>query len=81
MWTGRRAKELGLIDGLGDLRAVMRDKFGERVKLRRLDARQPFWRRRFGLFAPAGGAADSGQWAQAALAAVEERLIWGRFGL
>ena len=80
-WTGRRAKELGLIDGLGDLRAVMRDKFGERVKLRRLDARQPFWRRRFGLFAPAGGAADSGHWAQAALAAVEERMIWSRFGL
>src|SRR3954454_1103361 len=27
-WTGARARELGLIDGLGDLRSIMRGRFG-----------------------------------------------------
>ena len=30
-WTGIQAKELGLIDGLGDLRGIMRNKFGDKV--------------------------------------------------
>ena len=30
-WTGARALELGLIDGIGDMRSVMRERFGERV--------------------------------------------------
>src|SRR5579863_4455571 len=34
IFTGRRAVELGLVDGLGDLRAVMRARFGEDVRLR-----------------------------------------------
>src|SRR5579872_1055629 len=31
--TGRRALERGLIDGIGDLRSVMRARFGDRVRL------------------------------------------------
>ena len=30
-WTGVKAKELGLIDGLGELREIMQDRFGEDV--------------------------------------------------
>ena len=33
VWTGREALELGLIDGLGDVRQVMRERYGEKVKL------------------------------------------------
>ncbi|CAO3356810.1 S49 family peptidase [Azospirillum melinis] len=33
-WAGRRALALGLIDGLGDIRSVMRGRFGEKVRLR-----------------------------------------------
>jgi ClpP class serine protease len=32
-WTGKRALALGLIDGIGDLRGVMRTKFGDKVRL------------------------------------------------
>ena len=32
-WTGKVALEHGLIDGIGDVRGVMREKFGENVKL------------------------------------------------
>jgi serine protease SohB len=30
-WTGRRGLELGLVDGIGDLRGVLRERFGEKV--------------------------------------------------
>ncbi|MEC8371425.1 MAG: S49 family peptidase [Pseudomonadota bacterium] len=72
-WTGRRGMELGLVDGLGDLRSVMREKFGEKVNLRLVGVRK-----RLGLGRLLGGQADL---AGNAFAAVEERLHWGRFGL
>jgi signal peptide peptidase SppA len=81
-WTGRRALELGLIDGLGDLRTVMRQRFGDDVRLRVVTGRPAWWRRRFPLFGRVGdGDGDAADWAARALAAVEERLMWGRFGL
>lgn len=77
-WTGRRALELGLIDGLGDLRGIMRQRFGEDVKLRPVTGRRRWWPRRLGF---AAGETDSADLVGRALAAVEERLMWGRFGL
>ncbi|MDP6787745.1 MAG: S49 family peptidase [Rhodospirillales bacterium] len=75
-WTGRRAQEMGLIDGIGDLRGIMRQRFGDDVKLRPVVAARPWWRRR------AGRGADAAEdWTAGLLAAVEERLWWGRFGL
>ncbi len=77
-WSGRAALAMGLIDGIGDLRTVMRERFGERVKLRPVIAEKGWLRRRVGL---AGTGGDAGAWAEAVLATVEERLTWGRFGL
>ena len=34
VWTGRQAVELGLADGLGEMRQVVRERFGKRVRLR-----------------------------------------------
>jgi signal peptide peptidase SppA len=34
IWTGSEAVELGLVDGLGDVRSVMRQRYGEKVVLR-----------------------------------------------
>lgn len=31
-WTGRQALQLGLVDGLGDMRGVMQERFGERAR-------------------------------------------------
>ncbi len=79
-WTGQKALELGLIDGVGDLRTVMRERFGDKVKLRPVGLRRSWWQRRGGV---AGGMVADGpaEWADGALAAVEERLWWNRFGL
>ena len=77
-WTGRKALELGLIDGLGDLRGVLRERYGEKLRLKRVDGVRPWWRRRL----PAGSALPAPQdWAAGLLAAVEERAFWSRYGL
>jgi serine protease SohB len=31
-WTGQRSRELGLVDAVGDLRTVLRERFGEKVR-------------------------------------------------
>ncbi len=81
-WTGKKALDLGLVDGIGELRQVMRARYGDKVVLKRLDAARPWWRRRFGL---AGLAApprpEPRDWVTGLLAAVEERALWSRFGL
>jgi signal peptide peptidase SppA len=83
-WTGIRAQELGLIDGLGDLRTVMRGRFGEKVILRLVHGERRWWRGRIRTEAalpsviPAGLADD---FAHAVIGAVEERAMWSRFGL
>jgi serine protease SohB len=77
VWTGRQALELGLIDGLGDMRSVLRARYGEKVKLRLIGAERSWLRRRFGLTQ----AADPGEWGEGLLAAAEARAVWARYGL
>jgi serine protease SohB len=74
-WTGRRALELGLIDGIGDLRQVLRERFGDTVRFRPVGMRRGWWPWR------SGSAAAHADWASALVAAIEERLMWNRFGV
>ncbi len=76
-WTGRRALELGLVDGLGDLRSVLMDRFGEKIRLLPVGESVGWLRRRLGVAAPLLGA----DFAEGLFAAAEERAVWARFGL
>ena len=82
-WSGRRAIELGLVDGLGDLRGVLRDRFGAGVRIRPVAARRGL-RRRLGLGgfdgSPAFGV-DVGAVGAEILAALDEWAMWKRYGL
>ncbi|SFL59763.1 S49 family peptidase [Shimia aestuarii] len=69
VWIGREAEKLGLIDGLGHMVPVLKEKFGKDVKLRRYGMRRSVWQR-FGANV-----------AQDALAGIEERAEYARFGL
>ena len=79
-WTGARALKLGLIDGIGDLRGVMRAKLGEDVKFKVFDERRSWLQRRLSMSALAFDSNGVG-FADDLVAAVEERLWWNRFGL
>jgi signal peptide peptidase SppA len=82
-WTGGKGLELGLIDGLGDMREVLKRRFGKDVRLELIgSARSLLGKRLPGVISgtPSFGeiAADAG----AGLAAgIEERALWSRYGL
>ena len=73
-WTGRRGIELGLADGLGELRATLQARYGDKVHLPVIGPRRRLLSR-FGLETSLEGIGP------ATLAAIEERLHWQRFGL
>jgi signal peptide peptidase SppA len=73
-WTGRRGLELGLVDGLGELRATLQARYGAKVNLPVIGPRRRLLSR-FGLGMTLDGIGP------ATLAALEERLHWQRFGL
>jgi signal peptide peptidase SppA len=77
--TGRMALARGLIDGIGDLRSVMRARFGDKVRLVAIATER---RRRWWLPRPRA-AAESGLWTPLAdfLYWLEARALWARFGL
>ncbi len=78
-WTGKRGLDLGLVDGLGELRATLQARYGAKVRLPVIGPRRRLLQR-FGL----GGGIEGGGVelvGPATLAAIEERLHWQRFGL
>jgi len=74
IWTARAALERGLIDGIGDLRSILRERYGDEVILVPVTQSRGWLRRRLGLEQPDG-------WAEQMLAAIEERELWARYGL
>lgn len=82
VWTGERALELGLVDGLGDMRTIVRRKYGPDVRFISIERPRNWLQRRLGGFdvGHTGDPARAG-WATDLIGAVEERAYWARFGL
>ena len=86
-WVGEKAKEMGLVDHIGDIRSFLKDRFGEKTKLRLIAPQRNLMGRRMGAGVsrfPVGGADTAGLAGAAAaglLEAVRDRMLWGRFGL
>ena len=73
-WAGRQALELGLIDGIGHMHEVLKQKFGDKLVMKNIVA-SPGWglkRLGFGTFA---------ELPAAAIETLETRAIWAKFGL
>lgn len=84
-WSGPRAQELGLVDGIGDLRGTLRARYGDKIKLRVVPLGGGGLLARLRR-APVGGHAGVlDAWpaglADDALSALEIRALWARFGL
>ncbi|SJZ72566.1 S49 family peptidase [Consotaella salsifontis] len=84
-WSGLRGLELGLVDRLGDLRGVLKERYGEAAKPMLVQqARGWFGRKTPGVTSvlglPDGTAVGAGA-AEALIAAAEERSLWQRYGL
>jgi signal peptide peptidase SppA len=69
IWLAQRAKELGLIDGIGHLQPMLKARFGDKVKIRRYGVKRGFLSR------------IGAQVFSDAVQGIEERAAFARFGL
>lgn len=74
IWSGVGAQKHGLIDELGDMRSVCRERYGKKVEFKRFKANKGFVSRKLGVF-------SARYWVDSAIDAVAERLAWSRFGI
>jgi len=81
-WSGKRALELGLIDGLSDLRTKMRELYGGEVRFKLVAPSTSWFRRRRSVFAEGGFefGFSPGGFAADLISAIEARALWSRFG-
>jgi signal peptide peptidase SppA len=82
-WTGTKAVELGIVDGIGDLRTTLRERFGEKVVTPLVSpARGWFGRVRPGVAdAAVEGLLRRADLAEEMISALEARALWARYGL
>ena len=75
-WTGVKALDLGLVDGLGTMHDVLASRFGEQLELVAVQPKRPF----LSFAGPAGSAAGRAA-ADHLTTQMDERAHWQRFGL
>lgn len=81
-WTGRESLGLGLIDGIGERRQVMRDRFGEDVRFRAVVAQKTRLQKLVSGATPGPGIRlDGAVLAEGFVRGLEERAYWSRLGL
>jgi len=69
-WSGRKAKELGLIDGIGNAEKVLKEKYGEDVVIKKFE-KQKGW---------LASKLSSESHTEKVISIMEERSIWQRYG-
>ena len=74
IWTGNQALEIGLIDGLAEMRSEMRKRYGDKVKFQRAGVRR-------GLLSRLRGGGMSTIDPAELVAALDDWALWKRYGL
>jgi signal peptide peptidase SppA len=84
-WTGKRALDLGLIDGLGELTEVMQERYGDEVQFRPVEQRQGWLKQRLGIgtgiMARSLSNGNLSSIVEDIFIALEERSLRNKFGL
>src|SRR5262249_42667006 len=84
-WVGTQAVAYGLADRVGDLRSVLRERFGEEVRTPLISSERGWFGRRAqgirGIGSQIGDVWTLPGLADDIISAVEARAIWARFGL
>ena len=74
IWTGNQALEVGLIDGLAEMRSEMRKRYGDKVKFLRAEVRR-------GLISRLRGGGMSAIDPAEFISALDDWALWKRYGL
>ncbi|MDB4846276.1 S49 family peptidase [Candidatus Pelagibacter sp.] len=70
-WSGRKAKELGLIDSIGNANEILKEKFGESVIIKKFEKPKGWLSKKF---------SSSNNQIDQLINILEERSIWQRYG-
>ena len=70
-WSGKKAKELGLVDDIGNINQVLKEKFGEDVVIKKFEKTKGWLAKKL----------SSENNVDQLISIVEERSIWQRYGL
>ncbi|ODT71490.1 MAG: peptidase S49 [Pelagibacterium sp. SCN 63-23] len=73
-WTGLRGVDLGLVDGIGDLHATLRERYGDTVVLKHIAPKRP-------LFALPRLGFSAQSMVEDVTHSIEDRAWWARLGL
>ena len=71
-WSGRKAKDLGLIDEIGDANLVLREKFGDDVIIKKFEKSKSWLSKKL---------SSSNNHIDQLSNMLEEKSIWQRYGL
>jgi len=80
-WTAEKAIEFGLADAIGDLRSVLRERYGEKVLTPLIAADRGFFGRKIPGLGSLNALARQPGLADDLISALETRALWGRYGL
>jgi len=80
-WTGRTAIQLGLVDAIGDLRGVLKDRYGDKAEPKLISAPRGLFGRKGGVGVGLAGRRLMEGLGGELISSVEERALWARYGL
>jgi serine protease SohB len=80
-WTAGKAIEFGLADSIGDLRSVLRARYGEKLRTPLISSERSLFGRRLQGVGLAAAFAQQPAFADDLISALETRALWGRYGL
>ena len=71
-WSGNRAKDLGLIDEVGDANKILREKFGEDVVIKKFEKSKGWLSKKL---------SSSNDHVDQLANVLDEKSVWHRYGL
>ncbi|MBZ0164713.1 MAG: S49 family peptidase [Notoacmeibacter sp.] len=83
-WTGKASLPLGLVDHVGDMRGFMKQRYGEKTRLKLVSPPRGLFGRRLSFFSSLAHRATgdiAANMADGLIDAAERRSLWGRYGL
>jgi len=80
-WTAQAAIELGLADRIGDLRSILRERYGDKVRTPLISAERSLFGRRIPGLGSLEALARQPGLADDLISALEARALWSRYGL
>jgi signal peptide peptidase SppA len=80
-WTAQKAIELGLVDHIGDLRSILRERYGQKVHTPLISAQRSLFGRRLPGVDLANAIMSHPGLADELISSIEARALWGRYGL